>query len=490
MLILSTTILAITNRTCSSLKDAYRGAECCADPSGPAAISDAEVYSRIDRTLLDNEFVAAVFYEDDERTYYKTFNGVDMDKDLIWSASVDKSVFSALVGSAVEYDDFQVDMPLSQCLPPEWIDGNVLEHATFEDLISMRSGMVNEGMSPLFPFLPDSVYTLAESFPPILQFANFDAANVLLMYQLGDPSTILPEGFPEIVETLNNLSRVGNASVQLLYDGEGNPMQHRIDDPSRDKTHVDRFKRYDPSKPNFPTYTTHGYVLASICMQNVLNKTTQLEFEAWARERLYEPLGYPQARITGDGSHYIAGTTLHAPGNFYIELMRMFLNDGVHNSRRIMNAQYTSEFFNKTNYERFDDGWYYFRGVWGEVLDLPGMSEVAFAYQGDGEDEFAIGFRGFGGNHIVGSNNRMFGSVRRSFSSAKFDAAVLDLTEPVIEYSPFDPAINTQGTAGAATAIPNSAGTLGSYCGEFLPPPLYKSSFSHTHQWWHDITRY
>jgi CubicO group peptidase (beta-lactamase class C family) len=393
------------------------------------------------------------------------FNGFDLDNTLHYSASTSKQIISLLTGAAVHQGILRLDMGVSNFLPDAWIRGNVLEHATVEDLLNSEAGL-----------MPDTAPMSISVDHPLADVLEYVTASSL--WRVNDFESI-GIAFPDGISVL----------LRSLYSTDGTPIQYRVDGNNANETLVDQARPYVPRTKSPRAYSSISYCFAGIALQMAVEKffdanaNSTVFFETWARDTLFAPLGYPDVRISGDGRYVYPGGAMYAPHNFYIEMMKLVLDKGMYNGRRIVDATYANELLVPENYAQektYSD--YLYRGLWGDFY----------------ESHFAVGFAGNGGMQTIGmptstTGRRIVSSSRRSFASPPFLEALSNVGEPLVEDLSVNEYIGIFAVhrtndmfAYVNTTLRDASFSIGLLQAAPLDGPLY-SYLHHTLKWWDDM---
>lgn len=418
------TIGGAFTRTCQDIKNVFSDTSCCGilDPSAVEAPRTARereaVILRAVAGMSENaqNALSSLHIEAPNGEEYKqAFNDDDLGT-LTWSASISKQLLGILIGAAeLQFSDFRIDTTnLSTCLPTDKITGTVLEHATLEDLMSMRAGL-----------MPDyAPYEISSTSPYVTAF------NITYEFQYG----IAPIAnlVPYDASADSAWTGTTDSLYKSLYRTDGQPLQYRIDDRRSDVDDTDRAKVYDATKPSHPAYSSIGIHLAGVCLQNVLadkhgdTSWTALRYEKWTRDTLFKPLGYSEARVstTADGKHLLWGGFVYAPIDFYARAMELVLNgDGHFRNTDIMRPDYAAEYIDATKFELFDTSLRFYRGIF------------------KGKSTGMLSFRGNGGQMVYGRQKRgenerhtISAIARRSNPTPAFSLAVSKLDKPLVTF--------------------------------------------------------
>lgn len=449
---------------CINIKETYQTNGCC------------DLSLSLEKHLRKKEYInkygddfsstlVGLTYMDDKIKTSFAFNDMNLDSTIIYAASTSKQITSILVGAAIQQGILKsVEEPLKNLFPHEWISGNVLEHGTLENLLSCDLGLLPDTASLSFA-LNSSIANA---------FTYVTGSSTWRVYNLQDVGLDLTDGVDILLKS--------------LYTPNGMPIQYRIDNEN-DITLSDRVKKYVPYSSSPRAYSSISLNFASIALQIAVETHygntdyTTLFFEQWARTTLFEPLGYPKVRISGDGRYVYGGGGMYAPHNFYIELMKLVLDNGKYDEKQIIEKKYIREILNSNNYiteKTYNDKFY--RGMWSSIYN----------------NNFAIGFQGNGGMQTIGmptsdTGRRIISSSRRSFASPQFILNYDILSIPLIENISINEYLDIYSVhrtnamyAFAESSLKNFTGSIGIMQAAPLDGPLY-STLNETIHWWDSI---
>ena len=290
-----------------------------------------------------------------------------------YSRSLAKTVAGLLFGVAVKQNIINMSDNVLKYLPYE-AKGTVVENATFDDLMGMRSGLLKDTALANYldpPFNTQSLEILSTAFGvvnPVLVNLWKDIYNYILKDGPGGKSI-----YAAFTTSQNITSNSGKDMIKEYKSQDKLPEDRIID------------------------YCSHSIIIATIGLQTAIGDFfgykrdddgfTTLpieEFVKWANENLIHHITNKEYKVTffvdSQNKIWNSSSGIYAPLRFYLDIAILIRNNGRINGKQIIDEEFMNEINDFDGYNDFPNRWYqrnttnnyyYYRGIHAYYLQRP-----------------------------------------------------------------------------------------------------------------------